>query len=136
MSIAFMSIFDVHVIDRIWQFGPLDDITIRVLHRNNAMQLEEDEYILKVPVGATLGEIKEKLLDAEFRKFGWLYDGPMLWERAHQHIELSDKDDFEDDTTLCLRLFNKHYFQEASDEEVSEEEAEVEEEEESKDYAL
>ena len=82
MSIAFMSIFDVHVIDRIWEFGPLDDITIRVLHRNHAMQLEEDEYIFTVPVGTTLGEIKEKLLDAEFRKFGWLHDELMLCEKC------------------------------------------------------
>ena len=107
MSKAFMSIFDVHVIDRIWEFGPLDDISIRVLRRNHAMQLEEDEYIFTVPIGTTLGEIKEKLLDAEFRRCGWLHDELVLWERAHQHIELSDNDDFEDDTTLCLNLINK-----------------------------
>ena len=50
----------------------------------------------------------------------------MLWEKAHQHIELSDIDDCEDDTTLCLRLVNKHYSREQSDEEVSEEEEESE----------
>ena len=54
MSIAFMRIFDVNVIQRIWDFGPSDDITIRVLHRNHAMQLEEGEYIFTVPIGATL----------------------------------------------------------------------------------
>ena len=109
-----MGILDVNVIDRIWEFGPLDDITVRVLHRNHAMQVEEDEYISTVLVGTTLGEVTEKLLDAEFRKFGWFHDELMLWERAHQHIELSDNDDFEDDTTLCLNLINK---QEVSDEE-------------------
>ena len=44
----------------------------------------------------------------------------MLWVRAHQHIELSDNDDFEDDTTLCLNLINK---QEVSDEEDEEKES-------------
>ena len=65
-----MNIFDVSVVNKIWEFVPLDDITIRVLHRNHAMQLEEDEYIFTVPVRTTLGEIKEKRLDAEFKKFG------------------------------------------------------------------
>ena len=84
------------------------------------MKLEEGECILTVLVRTTLGEITEKLLDAEFRKFGWLHDEPMLWERAHQHIELSDNDDLEDDTTRCLNLINK---QEVSDEEDEEEES-------------
>ena len=111
---AFMNIFDVDVVREIWEFAPLDDITIRVLHRNHAMQREEDEYILMVPIGTMLGEIKEKLLDTEFRNFGLLHDELMLWERARKHIELSDNDDFEDATTLCLLLVNK---QEVSDEE-------------------
>ena len=55
---ALLSIFDVIEIDRIWEFGPLDDISIRVLHLNHPMQLEEDEYIFTVPTGTTLGEIK------------------------------------------------------------------------------
>ena len=50
-------------------------------------------------------------------------------------IELDGLDGFEDDTTLCLKLFNRHYFREESDEEVSDEE-EVEEEEESEGYDL
>ena len=74
MSIAFISIFDVHAIDRIWQFVPLDDITISVLHRNHAMQLEEDEYIFTVPVRTTLGEMKERILDAKFKEVRWLHD--------------------------------------------------------------
>ena len=115
---------------KIWEFVPLGDITIRVVHVNHAMVLEEDEYILTVPVRTTLGERKQKLLDAEFRKFGWLHDELMLWERAHQHIELDDLDDLEDETTLCLNLVNKHYFQEKSEEVVSEEEEEEESEEE------
>ena len=45
-------------------------------------------------------------MDTELRQFGWLYDELMLWEPAHQHVELSDNDDFEDDTTLCLNLIN------------------------------
>ena len=60
MSIAFMGIFDVNVIDRIWEFGPLDDISIRVLHRNHPMQLEAGEYSFTVPIGTSLKEIKQK----------------------------------------------------------------------------
>ena len=85
------------------------------------MSLEEDEYIFTVPVGTTLGEIKQKLLDTKFRKFGWLHDELILWVRAHSHIQLDDLDASEDDTTLCLKLFSRHYFREESDEEVSEE---------------
>ena len=41
-------------------------------------------------------------------------------------VEYNDSSEFEDDTTLCLRLINKHYFREESDQEVSEEEEEEE----------
>ena len=99
---------------------------------NHTMSLEEDEYIFTVPVGTTLGEIKQKLLDTKFRKFGWLHDELILWVRAHSYIELDDSYDFEDDTTLCLKVFNRHVFQAVSDEEVSEEE----EKEESEGYDL
>jgi hypothetical protein len=44
---------------------------------------------------------------------------------------VDDLDDVEDDTTLCLKLFNRHYCREESDEEVSEEEEEDEESEDS-----
>ena len=52
---ALMSIFDVNVIDRIWEFGPLDDISMRVLHLKHPMQLEEDEYRFTVAIETTLG---------------------------------------------------------------------------------
>ena len=126
-----MSIFNVNVIDRIWEFVPLDDITSRVLHMNHAMSLEEDEYISTVLVGTTLGERKERLLDAKLGEFRWLQDELLLWEKAHQHIELDDLNDFEDDTTLCLKLIKKHYFREEIEEEVSEEEESEEESEDS-----
>ena len=64
---ALMNIFDVNVIGRIWEFGPLDDISIRALHLNHPMQVEEGEYRLTVPIGTTLGKIKQKLLGAKFR---------------------------------------------------------------------
>ena len=117
MSIAFMSIFDVNVIDRIWEFVPLDEISIRVLHRNHPMLIDEDEYIFTVPIGTTVKEIKQKLLDVKFREFGWLDDELMLWRPC---VELTDDDDFEDDTTLYLNLVNKHYLEEESDEEERE----------------
>ena len=125
MSIALMSMFDVNVIDRIWEFGPLDDISIRVLHLNHPMQVEVDEYRFIAPIGTGLGEIKQKLLDAKFRRLGWLDDEMLFWEKMRPCVELTDNDDFEDDTTLRLNLVNKHYFREESEEgEESEEEKE------------
>ena len=59
-------------------------------------------------------------MDAKFREFGWLHDELLLWEKMCPTVEYNDLDDFEDDTTLCLKLVNKHYFREESDEEVSE----------------
>ena len=123
---ALMKIFDVSVVYKIWEFVPLDDTTIRVLHRNHAVQLEEDEYIFTVPVVTTLEQIKEKLLDAKFREFRWLHDELLLWEKMCPCVEYNDLDEFEDDTNLCLKLVNKHYFREESDEEVSEEDVEEE----------
>ena len=70
------------VVRKIWEFAPLDDITIRVMHLNHAMTLEEDEYNFTVPVGTTLGKIEQKLLDAKFRKFGRLHDELMLWDKS------------------------------------------------------
>ena len=87
---------------------------------NHAMSLEEDEYIFTVPVWTTLGLIKEKLLETKFRKFGWLQDELLLWERAHTYIELDDLDDFDEDTTLGLTLVNKHEVSEEEEEEESE----------------
>ena len=127
-----MSILEVNVIYRIWEFGPLDDISIRVLHRNHPMQLEEGEYIFTVRIGTTLKEVKQKLFDVKLREFRWLDDELMLWEKMRPCVELTDKDDFEDDTTLYLNLVNKHYCREESEEDrVEEESAEESEEEES-----
>ena len=76
-----MNIFDVNVVYRIWEFIPLDDMTIRVMHMSHAMSLAEDESICTVLVAKILGETKQKLLDVKFRKFGWLQDELLLWER-------------------------------------------------------
>ena len=83
---ALMNNFDVNVVHKIWEFVALDDITIRVMHMSHARSLEEDEYIFARPVETTLGEIKQKLLDAKFQKFGWLRDELMLWEKVHSYI--------------------------------------------------
>ena len=99
----------------------LDDISIRVLHRNHPMQLEEDECMFTVPIGTTLGEIKRKALDVKFREFGWLANEMLLWESMCSCVELTDNDDFEDDTTLHLNLMHKHYCKEESEEEREEE---------------
>ena len=72
-------------------------------------------------------------MDVKFRRVGWLDDELMLWENMCPNVELTDNDDFEDDTTLCLKLGNKHYFREESEEEREEEESEEESEEEESD---
>ena len=87
MTMALMNLLDVSAVCKIWEFVPLDDINIRVMHMNHAMSLEEDEYIFTVPVGTTLGEIKEKLLDAKFRESTWLHDELLLWEKPHQYTQ-------------------------------------------------
>jgi len=125
-----MSIFDVNVIGRIREFVPLDDISIRVLHLNHPMQPAKDECIFTIPIGTTLGKIKQKLVDAKFKRLGWLDDEMLLWEKMRPCVELTDNGDFEDDTTLHLNLVNKHYSKEESEEEVSEEEVSEEESEE------
>ena len=122
-----MHIFDVSVVYKIWEFVPLDDISIRVLRRNHPMQLEEGEYIFTVPIGTTLGEIKQTLVYAKFKEFGWLDDELLLWQKLRPCVELTDNDDSEDDTTLHVNRVNKHYCREESDAEREEEESEEEE---------
>ena len=51
------------VVYHIWEVVPIEDITVKVLHLSHACQLELDEYCFEVPVGTTVAEIKEKLLD-------------------------------------------------------------------------
>ena len=45
MSIALMNVFDANVVQNIWEFIPIPDITIKVLHQNHPMQLEPDRYV-------------------------------------------------------------------------------------------
>ena len=82
----------------------LEDIIVRVLHLGHAWQLEPDAYCFEVPVGTTVAPIKEKLLDAEFRKFSWLADDMVMWKACRPNVMLTTNDDFEDDTTLWLNL--------------------------------
>ena len=104
MAIAFMNIFNVNVVHNIWEHIPLEDISIKVLHQTHACQLEPDEYCFEVPIGTTVRELKERLLDVEFRKFEWLPDEMVIQERCNQHVIRMDSDDFEEGTTLCLNL--------------------------------
>ena len=83
---------------------PLEDIAVKVLHQSHACQLEPDEYCFEVPMGTTVGELKERLLDAEFRKLGWNADEMVMWERCRPNVILTDNDDFEDGATLILSL--------------------------------
>ena len=104
MSIALMHVLPIDVIDRIFDMGPLDQITITILHDQHFSALKPDEHIYKVPVGATLGEIKAMLLKDRFETKGWNYEELMLWDNGNPFVELWDSDEFEDDTTLILKL--------------------------------
>ena len=106
MSIALMPVLPVELIDRIFYMGPLDQIQITII-LDQHFCLKPDEYIHNVPIGTTLGEIKEMLLKDRFEAKGWEYDELWLWDKANPFVELWESDEFEDDTTLILRLVQK-----------------------------
>ena len=106
MSIALMHVLPIDVIDRIFDMGPLDQFQITIIHDQHFC-LKPDEYIYKVPIGTTLGEIKEMLLKDRFEAKGWNYDELLIWDDGNPFIELWESDEFEDDTTLILRLVQK-----------------------------
>ena len=87
--------------------GPLDQIQITIIHDQHFCALKPDEYSYKVPVGTTLGEIKMMILDDIFEAKGWNYDELWLWWNINPFVELWDSDDFEEDTTLTLKLIQK-----------------------------
>ena len=102
MAMAFMNVFDANVVQNIREFIPLPDITIRVLHENHPMALECNVYIYVVRTGTTVAGIKKKLLDARFRKFGWLPDEMTLrWG----YFDLHELFELEYDATLMLNLY-------------------------------
>ena len=103
MSIALMHVLPIDVIDRIFDMGPLDQIQITIIHDQHFC-LKPDEYIYKVPIGTTLGEIKEMLLKDGFEAKGWNYDELLIWGNGNLFAELWDSDEFEDDATLILKL--------------------------------
>ena len=109
-----MNVFDANVAHNIWEFIPL--ITIRVLFDNHPMAPDYDVYIYAVRTGTTVAEIKKKLLDARFRKFGWLPDEMTLrWGFTY----LNELFELEDDATLMLNLYPTIY--DGDDDEESEE---------------
>jgi len=139
MAIAFMNVFDANVVNNIREFIPLNNITICVLHQTDERQLDSDEYEFVVPVGTTVGKIKEKLLATEFREYGWLASDMILDTLNDDDDELPfddmtiitflDEDKLDKDMILHLTLqgcedgqIYKHYDEEDSEEEDSEEE--------------
>ena len=106
MSIALMHVLPIDVIDRIFDMRPLDQITITIIHDQHFC-LNPDEYTYKVPIGVTVGEIKEMFLKDSFEAKGWNYDELWLWWNINPFVELWDSDDFEEDTTLTLNLMQK-----------------------------
>ena len=102
-----MHVLPLDVIDRIFDMGPLDQITITIIRDQHFCALKPDEYIYKVPIGTTLGEIKEMLLKERFEAKGWEYDELWLWDKANPFVELWESDEFEDDTTLIMKLVQK-----------------------------
>ena len=107
MSIALMHVLPLDVIDRIFDMGPLDQITITIIHDQHFCALKPAEYIYKVPIGATLGEIKAMVLKDRFEMKGWEFDELWLWDKSNPFVELWDSDDFEADTTLIMKLIQK-----------------------------
>ena len=118
-----MNVFDANVAHNIWEFIPL--ITIRVLHENHPLAPDYDVFIYVVRTGTTVAGIKKKLLDARFRKFGWLPDEMTLRWRFTDLPELCDDHELVYDAKLMLNLYPRIKYE--SDEE-SEEDDESEEE--------
>ena len=104
MSIALIHLLPVELIDRIFYMGPLDQIQITIIHDQHFCALNPDNYTYTVPVGTTLGEMKEMLLKDMFEAKGWNYEELMLWDNGNPFVELWDSDEFEDDTTLIMKL--------------------------------
>ena len=95
MTLAFANIFDLNVVRRIQEFKPLDDVTIRVRwHYNTDDPKDYIQFVFVVPVGTTVGEIKDKLLDAEFAKGWWFYDELELYEQVDPDTDINDDDAF------------------------------------------
>ena len=107
MSIALMHVLPLDVIDRMFDMGPLDQIQITIIHDQHFCALKPDEYIYKVPIGTTLGEIKEMLLEDRFEAKGLEYDELLIWDDANPFVELWESDEFEGDATLILKLVQK-----------------------------
>ena len=134
MAIAFMNVFDANVVNNIREFIPLNNIKICVLHQFEERQLDSDEYEFVVPVGTTVGEIKEKLLATEFREYGWLASDMILDTLDDDELPFEDmtiitfldEDKLNKDMILHLTLqgceydlgqMYKHYDEEDSEEE-------------------
>ena len=123
-----MPVFPVDVIDRIFWFKPLKQIQIKVLHRDHSLDDKPREFIYTVFVGATVFEIKMKLLEGRYRKFKWNvnelclyeqedYDERWLYDENFPIDELDDDDTILDDVVLILRLVVVYTFSEESEEE-------------------
>ena len=122
MTLAFANIFDLNVVRRIQEFKPLDDITIRVRWHYNTDDPEDYfQFVFVVPVGTTVGEIKDKLLDAEFAKGWWCYDELELYEQFDPDTDINDDDAFSSNNTVLTLILNIR-----SDEEDEEDEEEDE----------
>ena len=130
---AFMNIFNDHVVQTIHDLIPRD-VSIRVRHRSHFCSYNDyDEYVFRVPVGTTVLEIKEGLLDQEFGKFGWTADELNLWFLVHPDDandsikfdtdECPDLDDdegeFHYDALLHLILCYKVEWEESDDDDES-----------------
>ena len=101
-----MHVLPIDVIDRIFDMGLLDQITLTIIHDQHFC-LKPDEYTYKVPIGTTLGEIKAMVLKDRFEMKGWEFDELWLWDKSNPFVELWDSDDFEADTTLIMKLIQK-----------------------------
>ena len=126
MSIALMPVFPVDVVDGIFWFKPLKQIQVKVLHRDHSLDDKPREFIYTVFVGATVFEIKMKLLEDRYIKFKWNvnelylyeqedYDERWLYDENFPIDELDD-DAFVDDVVLILRLVIVYDFPEESEE--------------------
>jgi len=101
MSIALIPRLPCQIIDKIHELIPRD-IHIRIIHDNHPL-MEANEYFYVVRQGTTIYELKEMLLDDEFRKFGWDSRELILFRRIFPN-DILDDDNMELDENEVLKL--------------------------------
>ena len=115
MSIALIPVLPNNVLDKVFEYLPPNDVHIKVCHEKHFCLLDPDEYTYILPYGATIYELKQKLLYDEFEKFGWESDELILFEKTCPCVDYDDDYELNDDYIFELQLTEKIMWSDCSD---------------------